>query len=54
MDDKDMLLKACYELLRKQRESIKVLDLTREVVVYNGGICDGRFIMNEIAEMLDL
>jgi hypothetical protein len=54
MDYKDQLLKACYELLKKQEESDIVLDLTCEVVEYDGVECDGSFIMNEIAEMLEL
>jgi hypothetical protein len=54
MEDKDFLLKCCYELLRKQSESRTVLNLTREVVIYNGEICDGSYIMKQIAEIYDL
>jgi len=45
---KTTLLKAAYELLKKQNESTYVLNLLTESVVYDDAECDGFCLMNDI------
>ena len=50
---KDVLLKACYELLKKQTDSIYVLNLLSETVYYDEADCDGYCLMDDIRMELD-
>lgn len=58
IDDKikryETLLKAAYELLKKQEESGYTLDLLSETVFYDGADCDVYCLMEDIAIELDL
>ncbi len=54
MDRKDVLLKAAYDLLKKQKESHYVLNLLEETAHYDGTDCDGYCLMGDIASELDL
>lgn len=47
-DRKDILLKACYELLKKQDDSSFVLNLLSETVYYDEANCDGYCLMEDI------
>ena len=48
------LLKAAYELLKKQEKSEYTLDLLSETVFYDEADCDGYCLMEDIAIELDL
>lgn len=49
MDDrKVILLKACRDLLQKQKESSYVLDLLSETVFYDDSDCDGNCLLDDI------
>ena len=48
------LLKASYNLLKKQDVSPYTLNLLEETIVYEGAECDGYCLMEEIAEELNL
>lgn len=50
----EVLLRAAYELLRRQEESSYVLNLLSETVYYDGAECDGNCLMEDIAAELDL
>jgi hypothetical protein len=58
IDDKikryETLLKAAYELLKKQEKSGYTLDLLSETVFYDEADCDGYCLMEDIAIELDL
>lgn len=58
IDDKikryETLLKATYELLKKQEKSEYTLDLLSETVFYDEADCDGYCLMEDIAIELDL
>jgi|GEM_PF-1431346 hypothetical protein len=58
IDDKikryETLLKAAYELLKKQEKSEYTLDLLSETVFYDEADCDGYCLMEDIAIELDL
>ena len=58
IDDKikryETLLKAVYELLKKQEKSGYTLDLLSETVFYDEADCDGYCLMEDIAIELDL
>lgn len=58
IDDKikryETLLKAAYELLKKQEKSEYTLDLLSETVFYDETDCDGYCLMEDIAIELDL
>ena len=58
IDDKikryETLLKAAYELLKKQEKSEYTLDLLSETVFYDESDCDGYCLMEDIAIELDL
>lgn len=54
MDRKEVLLRACYDLLKKQTESAYVLNLLDETVYYDDCDCDGGTLMDDIAEELGL
>ena len=50
----EVLLKAAYDLLRKQQKSHYVLNLLAETVFYDDTDCDGYCLANDIAYLLDL
>lgn len=52
MKDELVLLRACYELLKKQEQSPLRLDLLTETITYKGEICDGWLLMQDIGEFL--
>lgn len=49
-----VLLKAAYELLKKQNKSPYVLNMLAETVFYDDTECDGYCLANDIAYLLDL
>lgn len=49
-----ILLKATYDLLKRQAESPFVLNILDETTVWDGVECDGYCLMEEIEECLDL
>jgi hypothetical protein len=53
-DRKDVLLKAAFDLLRKQDLSRYVLNLLTETVPYDGTECDGHCLMQDIADELNI
>jgi hypothetical protein len=50
---KDILLKACLDLLRKQEHSGYVLNLLEETVFYDEADCDGNCLMEDIQNELE-
>ena len=54
MDRKTVLLMACRDLLKKQINSIYVLDLLSETVFYDGADCDGYCFLEDIEVELDI
>lgn len=53
-DRKVVLLKAAYDLLKKQANTNYILDLLRETVFYDGADCDGYCLMDDIEAELEL
>jgi hypothetical protein len=53
-DRKAILLKAAYDLLRKQATSYYVLNLLAQTAFYDGTDCDGYCLMEDIADELGL
>lgn len=51
---KDILLKACMELLQKQDNSVFVLNLLEENVFYDDANCDGFCLLDDIKAELNL
>ena len=51
---KVVLLKACYDMLRKCDSSHYVQNVMEETVYYDGADCDGRCLMEDIATELGL
>jgi hypothetical protein len=49
-----ILLKATYDLLKRQDESPFVLNILEETTVWDGVECDGCCLMEEIEEFLNL
>ena len=49
-----ILLKAAYDLLKKQDGSFYVLNLLGETVDYDGAECDGYRLIEDIAEVLGI
>ena len=47
------LLKAAYELLKKQEDSSYVLNLLAETVFYDEAECDGNCLMEDIGYWLE-
>ena len=47
-----VLLKACFSLLNKQKESRFVLNILEQIVVYDESDCDGYCLMEEIEDYL--
>lgn len=53
MDDRAItLLKACRNLLNKQKDSFYVLNLLQETVFYDGTDCDGCCLSDDIEDYL--
>lgn len=48
------LLKAAYDLLKKQNESHYVLNMLETTAVWDEAECDGYCLMEEIEELLNL
>lgn len=46
------LLKACCNLLNKQKDSFYVLNLLTETVFYDGADCDGYCLSDDIEDYL--
>lgn len=53
-DRKVTLLKACRELLKKQKDSHYVLDLLSETVFYDDIDCDGHCLLDDIEAELEI
>lgn len=53
-DRKTILLKACYNMLMKQRDSSYVISPFETTVFYDGADCDGYCLMDDIEVELDL
>lgn len=53
-DRKITLLKACMNLLRKQKHSSSVLDLLSETVFYDDAWCDGYCLIEDIKAELEM
>ncbi len=51
---KDILLKAAFELLQKQKHAFYLLDLLGETVFYDNAECDGNCLMEDIASELKI
>ena len=47
-----ILLKACRNLLNKQKDSFYVLNLLTETVFYDGADCDGYCLSDDIEDYL--
>lgn len=47
-----VLLKACFSLLNKQKESRFVLNILEQIVAYDESDCDGYCLMEEIDDYL--
>ena len=52
-DRAKVLLKACLELLKKQDNSVYVLNLLATTVFYDGADCDGCCLMEDIENYLE-
>lgn len=50
----EILLRACLDLLRRQKDSVYVLDLLREKVFYDDCYCDGYCLMEDISSYLEI
>ena len=48
-----VLLRACLDLLNKQKESYRVLNLLEQTVYYDGTDCDGYCLSEDIELYLD-
>lgn len=53
-DRKIILLKACYDLLKKQKESSFVLSPFETTVYYDEADCDGYCLMDDIKDELGI
>lgn len=53
-DRKTTLLKACRDLLNKQRNSYYTLDLLSETVFYDEAECDGYCLIEDIETELSM
>lgn len=53
-DRKITLIKACRDLLRKQKHSASVLDLLTETVFYDEANCDGYCLLDDIEIELEM
>jgi hypothetical protein len=50
---KTTLLRACFDMLKKQRESRYVISPFETTVYYDGADCDGYCLMEDIASELE-
>ena len=48
-----VLLRAAYQLLRKQEDSGYVLNMLEQATVWDGATCDGCCLMEELGLLLD-
>jgi len=53
-DRKSELLRAAYDLLKKQESSYYVLNLLEETTFYDEADCDGHCLMEDIANELGI
>lgn len=53
-DRKITLLRACVELLKKQKNSVYVLNLLEEIVFYDDVDCDGGCLLSDIEAELEI
>ena len=53
LDRAKTLLKATWNLLQKQNETIYVLNMLEELVYYDGCECDGNCLMDDINYWFD-
>lgn len=49
-----ILLKAAYDLLKKQDDSVMVLDILSTTAIWDEAECDGYCLMEEIEEILEI
>ena len=49
-----ILLKACYDMLKKHRDSLVVMSPLETTVHYDDADCDGYCLMEDIEEVLSL
>lgn len=54
MDRKEILLKAVLDILEKQEKSNYVLNFFEQTTFYDGTICDGYCLIEDIRDCLDL
>lgn len=54
MDRKTVLLKACYDMLKKCSEGLYATSPMEETVFYDGADCDGYCLMEDIKHELGL
>ena len=54
MDRKEVLLRACYDLLMRQVKSVYVLNLLDEIVHYDDTDVDGNCLLEDIRDELEL
>ena len=53
MDRANILLKATYDILQKQKDSPYVLNFFEQTAVWDGVECDGYCLMEEIEDYLE-
>ncbi len=53
-DRKDILLRACYDMLKQCRDAHYVVSPMETTVFYDGADCDGSCLMEDIADVLDI
>lgn len=50
----EILLKAAYDLLKKQEDSNEVLDILSTTAIWDEAHCDGDCLLAEISEILGI
>ena len=53
MERANILLKANYDILQKQKDSPYVLNIFEQTAVWDGAECDGYCLMEEIEDYLE-
>ena len=53
MERANILLKATYDILQKQKDSPYVLNILEQTAVWDGAECDGYCLMEEIEDYLE-
>ena len=53
MERADILLKATYDILQKQKDSPYVLNILEQTAVWDGAECDGYCLMEDIEDYLE-